>query len=352
MKSCAINHKSLTEMLISHGNKILIMKPSSLGDIIHTIPVLQAIKRQFPSVFIYWFVLKEYEGLVNQLEHVDGTIPFFRHGFRKSPLHYIRSQLATIKKLRRGNFDMVLDFQGLFRSALFCYVSGAPVRFGFSWKNEPNRLFYNVYASVNREKHALDRTVELAKQLGIEVEGEDFRARFRDFKPLKLNLEHGNVIAFCPGGRWPSKRWPAENYALLAKYVVEKMGVEVVLVGSGEEVNLGEIITEKIKKGVTNLIGKIPLEALPAVLENARVVVTNDSGPMHLAAALGKKVIAFFGPTDPMRTGPYGRGHVVLTANVSCRPCFKRTCEMGLECMKSITVNKVAEEVEKLLDLK
>ncbi len=340
---------ALKQKRISDGDKILIMKPSSLGDIIHTIPVVQAIKRRCPSSHISWFVLKEYEGLVAALDDVDETIAFFRHGLESSPVYYLKTQLNTVKRLRKYRFDWVLDFQGLFRSGLFGYLSGASKRFGFTWKNEPNRLFYNFYVEVNPEKHALDRNIELAKNLGIEVTDKDLTARFRLAKPESLTLEAEDFVVFCPGGRWKSKRWPVENFVKLARRLVGNPGVRVVVVGSKDESALGEEISRVAKNGIVNLAGNITLEQLPYVLSKAKVVITNDSGPMHLAAAMGSKVFALFGPTDPSKTGPYGSGHKVFTSDVDCRPCFKRECDRNLECLRSISVEMVATELAKEL---
>ncbi len=341
-----LTEQAVVEKYISDNDKILIMKPSSLGDIVHTIPVVQAIRRTLPSVYISWFVLKEYKPMVDMLRDVDETIPFTRYGFVDSPLNYINSQLATIKRLRKERFTWVLDFQGLFRSGLFAYLSGASKRFGFRWKNEPNRFFYNVWAQIDKREHALVRTIGLARRIGIRVEPKDLVARFESCPPPAIDFPETEAIVFCPGGRWVTKRWPAENYAELARYVVERLGMNVILVGSKFESGLGQKIKGMVKEGVIDLVGKTTLGELPYILKKAEAVVTNDSGPMHLAAALGTRVFALFGPTDPSRTGPFGEGHVVFTANVDCRPCFKKNCDRGEECMRKILVDRVAEKLE------
>ncbi len=344
-----MKYRQINEGTIKDGDRILIMKPSSLGDIVHTVPVVQAIKRQFPRSRISWFVLREYLGLVDLLDDVDETIPFFRHGITASPVNYVKSQLETIRNLRKGSFDWVLDFQGLFRSALFGYLSGARRKFGFSWKREPNKFFYNFYVNVDRRKHALERNLGLAACLGIKVSEKDLVARFKIKEIRGINLGKEGRVIICPGGRWRSKRWPIENYASVAKYVVEKLKKKVVVVGSREERGLGEFIAERVGKGVLDLTGRISLEELPSVLQGAEIVVTNDTGPMHLAAAMGKRILAFFGPTDPARTGPYGKNHVVLTSGVKCAPCFKKECDKGTECLKTITVERATFEVKELL---
>ncbi len=334
---------------ISGDDRVLIMKPSSLGDIVHTIPVVQALKRQLPSVHISWFVLEEYKPLVDLLVDVDESVAFRRHGFKDDPWGYVNSQVRTVIKLRSCRFDWVLDFQGLFRSGFFSYLSGAPKRFGFRWKNEPNTFFYNIRTKVDKGEHALVRTIKLAEGLGIRVIPEDLVARFKSHRLRRFDLPAGRNIVFCPGGRWTTKRWPAKNYAELAQFVIEKLGMNVIVVGSRVESYLGDVVERKAEKGVVNLAGKTSLKDLPYILDKAEAVVTNDSGPMHLAAALGKKVFALFGPTDPSRTGPYGEEHVVFKADIDCRPCFKKVCDRDMECMKDITVEKVAETLRQVM---
>ena len=338
--------------MIQNTDKILIMKPSSLGDIVHTIPVVQAIRHCYPGAYISWFVQKDFEPLVRQMESVDSTIPFHRHGFSTNPLLFLGKQVGTVKSLRSCRFDWVLDFQGLFRSGLFTFLSGAPKRFGFSWNNEPNSFFYNIHGRIPKKDHAVNRNIKLLDQLGVPVCSRDLEASFKA-RDLSADISiSGNspALGVCPGGRWESKRWPVQNYALLVKHITGRLGGKVVLLGSRVEEKIGSFIAKECRRGIINLMGKTSLADLPHILKQLDLVVANDTGSMHLATAVGTKVLALFGPTDPVRTGPYGEKHKVLTAGIACQPCFKKICPTNGECLKGISVDEVFYEVTKMLN--
>ena len=261
---------------------------------------------------------------------------------------------AAIRAIRAGKFNLAVDLQGLFRSALFGWLSGAPAHIGFAEAREGSTWLYRyLVQSGGSSFHAVDRYLLIARSLAAPIEplgpasfplpaDPDIAARMA---ALVGNGE-GDVVVVNPSARWPTKQWPPESFAVVAD-AVHARGARVVLIGAPDDEAIGEQVVRHMQAQPLNLIGKTTLKELIALLRLARVVVTNDSGPMHLAAAVGTPVVALFGPTDPAKTGPYGGGHVVLRSAVPCSPCFSRRCAnpVTLECLTTIRPQQVIESV-------
>ncbi|MBK9308920.1 MAG: lipopolysaccharide heptosyltransferase II [Nitrospira sp.] len=337
---------------VSDRSRILLIKPSSLGDIVHTLPVVSVIKAQWPGSHITWFVKRQWADLVERVEGVDRVWPV-------DPTAW--SWVKQGRALQTEGFDLAIDLQGLFRSAVLAYVSGAPLRIGFANGREGSPWFYTHRVPVlNPDVHAVDRYLLVAAALGIVVPK---RPRFA-FKVLDEDLEvvrglfernHLSIerpwVAMNVGARWPTKRWPLTSFSAAADLVYESYRDPMVLIGSSDDQPSVERLRELMKRPCIDLSGQIPLRCLPALLSKATVLITNDSGPMHIAAACGIPVVAIFGPTSATRTGPYGKGHHVLTGRVSCSPCFSRVCrhDPEMECLTLITPAHVADAVRPLL---
>lgn len=330
--------------------RILILKPSSLGDVIHTLPVLSALRARFPNAYIAWFVKKQWADLLHRIEGLD-QVWAVGHG--------LRNWLAEIPRLRQKDFDLAVDFQGLFRSGAMAWLSGAPVRIGFANGREASSLFYTHKVVVdNPDMHAVDRYVLVAQALGATVDQPAFTIHISDSdlgKAGELLTKHGlNIdspwIAMNIGGRWPTKRWPSKFFAMTADQLQQKGLGRIVLIGGPEDQGVAQEVTSLMVTTPIDLTGKTPLTILPALLQATRVLITNDSGPMHLAAALRTPVVAVFGPTNPARTGPYGKEHVTLVSEVPCHPCYSRSCQNAkqLECLFTIAPRQVVEAAESL----
>jgi heptosyltransferase-1 len=266
--------------------RILIIKPSSLGDVIHALPTVNLIRRQFPDAHLTWLINAELSSLLKNCPVINDRIEFHRH---ESGTWW-----SLLRRLRREHFDLVVDLQGLFRSGLFAFVTGAARRVGLSDSREGARWFYTEIVPVRRE-HAVTRYLRVTGQTG----------------PIEFPLGVGdrkreNLIALNPLARWESKIWGDEKFsALLDRLPADR----VVLIGSARERDR----IESINRGrARNLAGTLDLYELAELYRRCAVVITNDTGPMHLAAAVGTPVIALFGPTDPALVGPYGSGHTVL----------------------------------------
>ena len=323
---------------------ILFIKPSSLGDIVHAMPTLAALRRAHPSAKMTWFVKRQWAGLVERIGGVDRVWPVDPglHGW-----------LSQVPALRAQKFDVAVDLQGLFRSAVMAWLSGAPRRVGFANAREGGPRWYNQRVAVpSSDMHAVDRYLLVAKVMGAKPDEQaefDFRIPQVDGDEVERLLHRAGLppgaswVAMNVSARWLTKRWPAASFALLCDRLVEKGMGPVVFLGGPDERSDVAVIRGLMKANSIDLSGALPVGLLPALLSRAATLVTNDSGPMHIAAAVGTPVVAMFGPTSPVRTGPYGPGHTVLTHPVSCSPCFSRSCRnaISLECLDRISPEQV-----------
>lgn len=332
--------------------RILLIKPSSLGDIVHAFPVVSAIKAQWPASHITWLVKRQWAELVERAEGIDRVWPVDTT---------VRSWLGESLALRAERFDIALDLQGLFRSALAARFSGAPIRIGFANGREGSPWFYTQRVPVfSRDIHAVDRYLSMAAALGAslpETPRFQFKLLEEDMAVVRT-LCHGKGfsvdtpwVAMSLGARWSTKRWPLSSFAAVVDQLHMAHLGPVVMIGSSEERIYTERLRALAKSPFIDLSGEIPLRCLPVLLSKASAMITNDSGPMHIAAALGVPTIAMFGPTSAMRTGPYGAGHHVLAGQVSCSPCFSRICrhDPEMECLHLIQPAQVVEVARPLL---
>lgn len=335
-------------------DRILIVKPSAFGDVVHSLPFLAALRQTYPKARVGWVISRACAGLLEGRPDVDDLYLFERKrwgGFRNLTRN-LREMRAFAGKLRAEKFDLVVDLQGLFRSALLARMTGAPRRVGFAGARELGWIFYTDRVRVaDPEMHAVDRYLLVAEHLGLAIERpvrfnvavpEGARARMKEALAA-VNAEGRPVAALIPGSQWPSKRWPAELFAELAGRLEER-GFAPVFLGSPDDVPLVERIRGMRHEPAASLAGKTTIPELTAALAESAVVVANDSGPMHLAVALGRPVVALYGPTSPGRTGPYGGRATVLQSARPCAPCYDAECE-DVECMREITVERVLDAV-------
>ena len=363
--------------------RILIIKPSSLGDIIHTFPVLNALRARYPKAHLAWFIHEKWADLVEGHPDLDETIPWsFRWGALGS----------LIGIFRKKRFDLAVDLQGLFRSGVISYLSGAPVRVGFKNGREGSVLFYTHKVDVPQHPiHAIDRYLLVAKSLGavprdpvctlaISQQDEEVVDALLKRQGLAPSRE---FIALNPMARWWTKRWPIQRFAQLAD-LIQGTGTAVVLMGGRDDVAEIKRMQSLMRTSAFSVAGETTLKQLAGLLRKARLLISNDSGPVHLAVAVGTPVVALFGPTDPLRTGPYrhlsvgaraatqdagppmpprpGQSpakpdawppivHTVIRRTVECSPCLSRWCRVGdHRCMMEIEVGEVFEAVKKIVN--
>jgi lipopolysaccharide heptosyltransferase I len=364
--------------------RIFLIKPSAVGDVIHTLPVLVKLRARYPDARIDWLLTPAIAELVRHQPALSNVVLFHRHCFSRLG----RSWCATtgffrlLSAIREARYDLVIDLHGQFRSALFTWASGAPVRIGFDRPQKRRRgdgdrrlvkeayrhgwtgaregawIAYSHRIAIPRlDVHAVDRYLWLAPLLGLDEGPADFQlhvpseAKARVERLLTLaNLRARPFAVLVPGTMWETKHWLVERFVEVGRHL-QRSGLGVVLAGSTQERPRGQAVAAACP-GAYDLCGQTTLPDLAALLQKATVSVTNDSGPMHLAVALRRPVVSVFGPTDPIWIGPYGQPDAVVRADVPCAPCYLRMlrlCPHGHACMNEVPAEAVIERVDRIL---
>ena len=337
--------------------KILILKPSALGDVIQALPVLRLLKLHFPAAEIFWWIDSTLQALLEADPDLDGILPFERRRW-VSPLHW-DELLASVRRLRALKFDWVIDLQSLARSGAFAWMANGELTIGLDDPREGARGFYDlVTPRLSFHTHAVEWYLETLRLLRVPVhwnftwlpERREVAARVR----RTWQTSSARWLIFQPGARWSNKRWPVESFAELARRLaVELTEFRFVILGGTDDIPLGQTIAQAAPGRCLDLTGKTTIPEMVEWIRLCELMVTNDTGPMHVAAAMSKPVIALFGPTEPRRTGPYGQVHGVLQVNsLPCVPCLKDTCayQRPFECLRSLSPVVVQAEVLRRLE--
>ncbi len=333
--------------------RVCIIKPSSLGDVVHAFPVLHALRTRWPNAHIAWVINRSLRSLVDGHPEIDEVILYDRAkaGFSREGLHTIGS---LFHRLRRGRFDLTIDLQGLLRSGLMAGATMAPIRVGMRGSREGASWFYSHQTSGPVGScHEVDRLLQLAEAFGavpsparfvLAVSDQDREWARRVLEPLP-----GPRIAFNPGARWMTKRWPPEHFAEVARRAAVELGAGLIAVGANEDRPLVEALRKPLGPvPMLDLCGKTTLPQLAALASELDLFVSNDTGPLHLAAATGAKVIGIFTCTNPGRTGPYGENARVVTSKIWCAASYVKTCDR-LDCMTELTPARVWHAVREEL---
>jgi len=333
--------------------KILIVKLSSIGDVVHTLPALESLSRGFEKsgagAKIDWLV-EEAASSVLKGHLLINELIVVRRGWGKN----LRENLKTASVLKARRYDLVLDFQGLLKSAAWVWLTKGKKRVGFSNAREASHLAYNVkLPAYDKEQHAVDRYLSLARSVG----GASGEAVFiidaaKEAVSVKKKLEAKGVsskfFVMVTRGRWKTKLWRDDRFVELARRIIGEKKLDCVLVGGPSDKKDLDSMAKAIGSGAFNMAGETDLKELLSLFRLCEFAVTVDSGPMHIAAASGARTVALFGPTAPWRTGPYGKGHQIVRKGLSCSPCFKKECSMP-ECMEKITVEDALEAVNRII---
>ena len=338
--------------------KILAIRLSSLGDIISVLPAVACLKKRYPAAAIDWLVSSNFVNLLENNPDINEVIGWNRELWRKKQfLAGAREMTGLIHRLREREYDVVYDFQNQFRSGLFGYAARIPRRIGFADSPEHNSMFYTEKVAVNSKTtlHFLERNLLLAdfslggeKEFNIRPDDSDKSHVDELLKSTPAQLD-GPLITICPSARWETKLWPPSHFARLAARLVDKVNARIVFVGTQSDHTIIEKIVAFKDFPYMSAAGKTSLRQLADLIGRSRLMITNDSGPMHIAAAMGVPTVSIFGPTDPGLTGPYGPNHSVVSSKVECVGCGKRQCPSKLECLHSITADQVLAEARKLL---
>jgi lipopolysaccharide heptosyltransferase I len=336
--------------------KILILKPSSLGDVIQALPVLRLLKRHLPQSHIFWWIDSRLAPLLDGDPDLAGLVFFHRRRWAH-PRNW-HELLHSVSWARKQRFNWVIDLQCLLRSGAFGWLANGDRLVGLDEPREGARGFYDAVARrASFHTHAVDWYLSVLPLLGIPVDATyewlPGRPAVAEAVRRKWPLHEGQWVLLQPGARWLNKRWPLESYSELARLLlVRRPALRFAVLGGEEDRDLGRAIATSLPNGrALDLTGRLTLPEMVECIRAGTVMVTNDTGPMHVAAALRKPLVALFGPTAPSRTGPYGQTQHVLRASLSCVPCMDPQChhEPALECMHLIKPAEVAQHVLKHL---
>jgi lipopolysaccharide heptosyltransferase I len=331
--------------------KILILKPSSLGDVVQALPVLRLIKRHRRDAEVWWWIDDALAPLLDGDPDLAGLFPFRRRRWSK-PRHWPEMARA-VAALRRHHFDWVIDLQCLARTGAVAWLANGRLLVGLDEVREGARGFYDmIVRRPSYHTHAVDWYLGVLPTLGVPV------ARDFDWLPVRSSAAEAverkwpqggsRWIAIQPGARWTNKRWPVEHFVALVRLLSAKEpDLRFAILGGNDDRGLGAQIVAASSQCCLDLTGQLSLPEMIEWLRRCELMVTNDTGPMHVAAALRKPVIGLFGPTTPTRTGPYGQTEWALTHPLPCAPCMKPECHWPrpIECLRAITPERVCAEV-------
>lgn len=326
----------------SEPKKILLIKPGAIGDLLHISPTVHALKKRFPDAGID--IMVSSRGTVCLFEnspHIRKVLYFDRKGEHRAWSRF----RALWQDVRREGYDLVINFQRSTLKVWLLVLAAFPCRV----------LVY--HKTRQRTVHAVSNHLETVAPLGIDpnsvkldlemfLSGED--EAFAEKLIADKDLVGKRLLALNLGASHAVNRWPVEHFAALADLLFQESGVAVLLVGGSADRELADRVRVLLTAPVVDLVGKTSLLQLGAVLQRCEVVVSGDTGPMHLATAVGTPVVALFGAADPRRTGPVGNNHsVVQNRTLECVPCCSRSCSHTpyLECMTMITVEEVMQAV-------
>ena len=366
-------------------SRVLLIKPSALGDVVHTLPVLVKLRARYPRARIDWLITPENAEVVRYHPALSNVLLFARRDFSKRGRRWraFLSFVDLLKQIRRAKYELVIDMHGQVRSAFFTLISGARVRIGFDrpikrgvtisaehdLKNVPNHGWRGAregswIAYTHRipiptlDVHAIDRYMWVAPLLGLDDNPPDLTIHLSPEASDRVNrlLEEHDVpaskplVVLVPGTIWETKHWTIEGFAGVARQFLQD-GFAVALAGTRRDQHRCRQITAAAP-GTCDLSGRTTPADLAALIRRAEVAVTNDSGSMHVAASLGKPMVSVFGPTNPVHIGPYERPESVVRVDLPCSPCNYRRlsqCPFDHACMKQVTSTMVVERVRKVL---
>ncbi len=321
----------------------------------HALPFLRLLKQHRPDAEVHWWLAAELLPLLKGDPDL-GNLVFFERKRWSSPTYWPEG-LAQIRAMRATRYDWVIDLQGLARSALFAWLANGAFTVGLELEREGAHLAYDL--AVPRPKdtpHAVDWYLAVARALGIPVhdsfEWLPSRIEVAAQVETKWPRDNSRWIGINPGARWDNKRWPAEHFAELVRQLAARDGtLRFALFGGSSDRTLTDIIQRAAPDRCVNFAGRTELPELIELLRRCELLVSNDTGPMHLAAALRKPVISLFGPTSPAQTGPYGQEAFALRHPLPCAPCMKSRCHWAepLACLRGVSAATVADVVTRRL---
>jgi lipopolysaccharide heptosyltransferase I len=338
-------------------SRFLIVRLGALGDIVHAIPVAAALRRAFPSARIDWLVSAKHRDILDLVTAIDGRIAIGDRGDAGGGTPTLRA----VRELRRARYDVVFDLQGLVKSAVLAWLTGAPRIVGFSPSYLRERLARPFYSDVydpggggmydpRERSHVVQMNLGLLKTVGLSVQTPEFPLERVDTEVARgLRARTGGRYALInPGAAWPNKRWPAARYGAVARELAARDGLTpVALWGPGEEALAQDVVRES--SGAALLSPKTTIADLVAIIRGAAIMISGDTGPTHIAAAVGTPLVGIYGPTRPSRNGPLSPDDITISRDAICQCHHLRRCTQERMCLLDVEAAEVLDAVRRRL---
>lgn len=333
--------------------RIALIKPSALGDIAHSLPVLRALRQRYPRAHIAWVVNRGYAPILEGHPDLSEIIAFDRGALRKSWVRGAWDFARFLHALRDQQFDLVIDLQGLLRTGMMTLATGAPVRIGLTSAREGARIGYTHRVDDRTGvTHAVDRYWRVIEAIGDAPAVKTFHVPIHPdalaWASTQLATMPRPWLAVGVGSRWVTKRWPPEHFAALVRRAQSEFGGSAIFVGTPDEAELAQHAASLVAGPRLQLTGQTTLPQLVAMLSLADVMLANDTGPLHLAVALGRPVVAPYTCTLVERTGPYAQTQRAVEASIWCRGSYLKRCPR-MECMGELTPDRLWPPLEQIL---
>ncbi|HKS29556.1 MAG TPA: lipopolysaccharide heptosyltransferase II [Pyrinomonadaceae bacterium] len=342
-------------------NRVVVRGTNWVGDAVMTIPALRELRRVLPRAHITLATRPWAEGLFRDADFLDEILIYDRP--RRSP----GALLRQVREWRSRSFDLAVLFQNAFEAAVIARLARVPARLGYAtdgrrpllthpvplpvWRSERHEVFYylNVVSELERLLYGASSVEESEPRFMLRVSEERKRDALQVLS-LRGTRPGRKLVALCPGStNSRAKRWPAERFAALADRFVEEMRADVLLVGSRDEMEVSHEVSRLMRHKPVVLTGETDLAQLTAILSMVDLLVTNDTGPAHISAALGRPTLVIFGPTDPRTTRPFNASAEIMMRPPDCAPCMLRDCPIDHRCMTAISPEEVFERASRMM---
>ena len=335
-------------MTQSPSHRFLLVRLGALGDVIHGIPVAAALRERFPSARIDWMVHPRYAELLQHVTALSAVVPVDprRDGLRL---------VSLVRQLRGVDYMAAIDMQGLVKSAVLARAVGAWQTIGFprqALRETPARVFYSDTPDPGDHPHVVYRNLSLLSPLGIRQVVPTFPLAIPDsdaVQEVRRRFPGRGYAVLNPGAGWPNKQWPPVRFGAVAAALRDACDLRsIVLWGPGEERLAGRVV--ETSRGAAELAPATRMLDLFGLARHARVVVAGDTGPLHIASAVGTPVVALFGPTRAERNGPWSPADIVVSRTADCVCLYARRCRRGQPCIEDIGVDEVAVAVRRRIE--
>jgi lipopolysaccharide heptosyltransferase I len=337
-------------------SRFLLVRLGALGDVVHAIPVAAALRRAFPSARIDWLVSSRHRDILDLVPVIDRRLVIKDRGHRAGSRMW-----SAIRELREIGYDVAFDLQGLAKSAVLARLSGAPRVVGFASSYLRERLARPFYTDVydpggggmydpRERSHVVQMNLGLLTTIGLPIAAPEFCLKVLDTDTARemRGRAGGRYALLNPGAAWPNKRWPPARYGAVARAIADRHGIpSIVSWGPGEETLAQEVVREA--HGAALLSPRTSIADLVAIIRRAAIMISGDTGPTHVAAALGTPLVGIYGPTRPSRNGPLSQEDITVTRDAVCRCHHMRRCTQGQMCLLQVDASEVLDAVERRL---